>query len=209
MDAVKAQGATEYLVLLAVVLIVALVSVALLGFFPGMASDAQIQQSQAYWQSASPVAVVESGARAYQANGNTFLYMRIRNNAAYPIRVTGVVGADGAKADSFYGQSCADPPGIKSIQTYFYMGPGEEKYFTGYTEAFPGMTCDWQFYVATGASTSLYVGGASSVCRNSSASPGTVDLRSIGFEYIAYIDGQQITKRQIGKDFIIKCREPF
>jgi len=29
------QGATEYLVLLAVVLIVALVSVALLGFFPG------------------------------------------------------------------------------------------------------------------------------------------------------------------------------
>jgi len=42
------QGATEYLVLLAVVLIVALVSVALLGFFPGMASDAQITQSQIY-----------------------------------------------------------------------------------------------------------------------------------------------------------------
>ena len=37
----KAQGATEYLVLLAVVLIVALVSVALLGFFPGMAGDIQ------------------------------------------------------------------------------------------------------------------------------------------------------------------------
>jgi len=44
----RAQGATEYLVLLAVVLIVALVSVALLGFFPGMASDAQITQSQIY-----------------------------------------------------------------------------------------------------------------------------------------------------------------
>ena len=40
------QGATEYLVLLAVVLIVALVSVALLGFFPGMASDAQATQSK-------------------------------------------------------------------------------------------------------------------------------------------------------------------
>jgi hypothetical protein len=49
------QGATEYLVLPAVVLIVALVSVALLGFFPGMASDAQITQSQAYWQSAQPI----------------------------------------------------------------------------------------------------------------------------------------------------------
>jgi hypothetical protein len=43
----KAQGAAEYLVLLAVVLIVALVSVALLGFFPGMASDAQTAQSRA------------------------------------------------------------------------------------------------------------------------------------------------------------------
>ena len=44
----KAQGATEYLVLLAVVLIVALVSVALLGFFPGMASDAKLTQSETY-----------------------------------------------------------------------------------------------------------------------------------------------------------------
>jgi hypothetical protein len=52
------QGATEYLVLLAVVLIVALVSVALLGFFPGMSSDAKITQSQAYWSGqASPFRV--------------------------------------------------------------------------------------------------------------------------------------------------------
>jgi hypothetical protein len=36
-------------VLLAVVLIIALVSVALLGFFPGMSEDAKITQSQAYW----------------------------------------------------------------------------------------------------------------------------------------------------------------
>ena len=59
---IKAQGAVEYLVLLAVVLIIALVSVALLGFFPGMASDAQITQSQIYWQSASPIAITESSA---------------------------------------------------------------------------------------------------------------------------------------------------
>ena len=69
MDAMKAQGATEYLVLLAVVLIVALVSVALLGFFPGMASDAQITQSQMYWKSATPVAIVENAARTTIGNG--------------------------------------------------------------------------------------------------------------------------------------------
>ena len=75
----KGQGATEYLVLLAVVLIVALVSVALLGFFPGMASDAQITQSKMYWSSASPISIVESGARAYSLGGDTYLYLRLRN----------------------------------------------------------------------------------------------------------------------------------
>ena len=56
----RGQGATEYLVLLAVVLIVALVSVALLGFFPGMAMDSRLAQSKMYWSSASPVAIVEA-----------------------------------------------------------------------------------------------------------------------------------------------------
>ncbi len=55
----KGQGATEYLVLLAVVLIIALVSIALLGFFPGLASDAKITQSSSYWRSASPFALLE------------------------------------------------------------------------------------------------------------------------------------------------------
>jgi len=204
----KGQGATEYLVLLAVVLIVALVSVALLGFFPGMASDSQIAQSQAYWQSASPVSIIESGARAYTLSGATFLYMRIRNTGAYPLRLTGVVGADGGKATTFYGQSCAGAPGTKNIQDYFYLAPGEEKYFTGYSGAFSGAACDWQFYGTTGASGGSSVGGASSACQNSSASPGMLDFKSFGFEYIAYIEGQQITKRQVGRDFIIKCRDP-
>jgi len=58
----RGQGATEYLVLLAVVLIVALVSVALLGFFPGMASDARITQSQSYWRGqAKPFAIMDAG----------------------------------------------------------------------------------------------------------------------------------------------------
>ena len=57
----RGQGATEYLVLLAVVLIVALVSVALLGFFPGMASDARITQSQSYWRGqAQPFAIQDA-----------------------------------------------------------------------------------------------------------------------------------------------------
>jgi len=35
-----------------------------------------------------------------------------------------------------------------------------------------------------------------------------LDYNAFGFEYIEYIDGQQITKRQMGKDLIIKCLPP-
>jgi len=61
---VRAQGATEYLVLLAVVLIVALVSVALLGFFPGMAADAKMSESSGYWRAARPFAILDSTINA-------------------------------------------------------------------------------------------------------------------------------------------------
>jgi len=61
----KGQGATEYLVLLAVVLIVAMVAIALLGFFPGLAGDAKMAQSDAYWRgTARPFAVLEHSLRA-------------------------------------------------------------------------------------------------------------------------------------------------
>jgi hypothetical protein len=59
----KGQGATEYLVLLAVVLIIALVSIALLGFFPGLAGDARRTQSDSYWRGdARPFAIMEHSA---------------------------------------------------------------------------------------------------------------------------------------------------
>jgi len=55
----KGQGATEYLVLLAVVLMIALVSIALLGFFPGLAGDAKATQSASYWKSARPFGILD------------------------------------------------------------------------------------------------------------------------------------------------------
>ena len=200
------QGATEYLVLLAVVLIVALVSVALLGFFPGMASDAQMTQSRAYWQSAQPISIMENGAKL-SSGGDTYLYLRLRNTGAYPIRLTGVVGADSLKATQFYGTNCGVPSSSSwNISDYFYFGPGEEKYFA--ISGFFGTACDWQLLARTGSSTGYWIGGASSLCQNSTTSPGTVDYKTLGFEYIEYVDGQQITKRQIGKEWMVKCLPP-
>ena len=208
----KAQGATEYLVLLAVVLIVALVSVALLGFFPGMASDAQLTQSRTYWQSASPISIVEVGAGLERASGVTYPYLRIRNSGAYPVRITGLIGADSGKATLFTAWTGAGCNPVSSgsafnISDYFYLAPGEENYLA-WSGIAPGISCDRYYTYRATASTGSTVGGATSLCQNSSSNPGTLVVPSFGFEYIEYIDGQQITKRQIGKPLMVKCSPP-
>lgn len=92
-----------------------------------------------------------------------------------------------------------------NISDYFYLGPGEEKYF-----AWAVGGCDWELGATTGAGSNYFwVGGASSLCQNSSAAPGTLDYKTLTFEYIEYLgNNQQITKRQTGKEFIVKCWPP-
>jgi len=199
------QGATEYLVLLAIVLIVALVSVALLGFFPGTASDAQITQSQAYWQGASPIAILESAARYDTNTGFIRPYMRIRNTGAYPIRITAIIGGDGGRATHIFASGCSfGAGGYFNISDHYYLAPGEEKYFSRNTVF--STPCNQHFYPNTIPSTGSTLGGALSICQNFTTSPGVLDYKSIGFEYIEYLDSnQQLTKRQIGKDWIVKC----
>ncbi len=91
-----------------------------------------------------------------------------------------------------------------NISDYYYMAPGEGKYF----DIHYGLPCRWFVYATTSSSGDYTVGGALSVCQNSTSSPGVLDYKSFGFEYIEYIDNQQITKRQIGKELVIKCLEP-
>lgn len=84
----KGQGATEYLVLLAVVLIIALVSIALLGFFPGLAIDARITQSNLYWRGeARPFAITDYSFSSTSGNGTLILQ---NNDAAGAIRIDNV-----------------------------------------------------------------------------------------------------------------------
>ena len=56
----KGQGSTEYLMVFGAVLLIALIAVVMLGFFPSLATDAQIAASSQYWRSeARPFAIVE------------------------------------------------------------------------------------------------------------------------------------------------------
>jgi len=80
---IRGQGAIEYLVLLAVVLIVAMVALSLLGYFPSLSSEVQRAQSESYWGgSATPIRVEKSFLSSeFMSNGSTQsnLTMLIRN----------------------------------------------------------------------------------------------------------------------------------
>jgi hypothetical protein len=213
----KAQGSTEYLVLLAVVLIIALVSLALLSFFPGTSLDAKLTQSKMYWSSASPIAIVDWSARVASSTGNNVPYLRIKNTGVYPIRITGIIGADGGKTTVFWTNLvnpaiCPGPTGsyrFTNISDYYYLAPGEEKYFGWTGSQLGGIPCEYQIGFtksSSGSPYAIYVGGATSVCENSTTNPGIVEYKTFGFEYIEYVEGKEIVKKQIGSvPLMIKC----
>jgi len=105
------QGATEYLVLLAVVLIVALVSVALLGSFTGTVGDAQMSQSQIYWRTMQPIGVEDviatnnEGTYSSWGSGYGTVIITLRNNGAYPVELLAVTGAQRSIIDIAAGLS--------------------------------------------------------------------------------------------------------
>jgi hypothetical protein len=209
----RGQGSTEYLVLLAVVLIIGLVALALLSFFPGTSLDAKLTQSKMYWSSASPIAIVDWGAITFPYSP-TFPYLRIKNTGVYPIRITGIIGGDGGKATKFFVYN--NPPSCNPsssashyISDYYYLAPGEEKYFGVTYSQLWGIPCEYQIKFVKSSSGGIYVGGASSVCEASNTNPGIVEFKTFGFEYIEYVEGKEITKTQIGSvPLMIKCVPP-
>jgi hypothetical protein len=163
-----------------------------------------------YWHSASPIAVSDVAARYISAVGYTTPYLRLKNTGIYPIRITRLLGGN-ETLSQFYGYTsaaCGIPGnGYYNISDYFYLAPDEEQYFN-YGTGYVAGACS-RLVALRGGTTAAYVlGGASSSCQNSSASPGVLDYGSFGFEYVEYIEGQQVTKRLIGKDFIVKCLPP-
>ena len=79
-DKRRGQGASEYLIILAVVLIVALVAIALLGAFPSFGGDARMSETRQYWSSTQPFAIID-----WQQMGST-MTLTMKNMA--PERLT-------------------------------------------------------------------------------------------------------------------------
>ncbi len=80
----KAQGTTEYLIILAVIIVIALVVVGVMGWVPGLSGGITEQQSRAYWQSTAPFAIKE-----YKISGTT-ASLEVQNVSANKLTLTDV-----------------------------------------------------------------------------------------------------------------------
>lgn len=78
----KGQGSTEYLVILAVVLVVALIVIGLLGQFTGFGSAGLEQQSKAYWQGTSPFSILNAKVT------NTSVQLEVMNKLSQKLTLT-------------------------------------------------------------------------------------------------------------------------
>ena len=83
----KAQTATEYMLILAIVIIIALIVAGILGQFPVMGGSARNRGSSAYWKSAEIGIVSHSISTSNTTEG---VYLEIQNNQPNNIRVTNV-----------------------------------------------------------------------------------------------------------------------
>ncbi|MEW6749330.1 MAG: class III signal peptide-containing protein [Candidatus Micrarchaeota archaeon] len=103
----KGQVSTEYLVILAVVLVIALVVVYLVGGFSGLGAGSVETQSKNYWGATAPFAI-----KAFKASG-TALDLEIQNNDLDRLVITGI-SVDGA---SIYSGNTSFTSGEAKIMT--------------------------------------------------------------------------------------------
>ena len=84
----KGQGATEYLVRLGAVLLVALVIVSLLGWFPALGGSTREQQSKSYWQGSTPFSIT-----SFKLTNNT-ISLSVASRVSDRLSLTSVDFAD-------------------------------------------------------------------------------------------------------------------
>lgn len=88
MNSRKAQTATEYLIILAVVIILALIVVGALGGIPGIGRGTKSKTTQSYWETQ------EVGITSYSIKQNDMVRLVLRNNQKYAITVLNVSLSD-------------------------------------------------------------------------------------------------------------------
>jgi hypothetical protein len=88
-QSIKAQGSTEYLVIFAAILVVGLVVAGLLSDTIKISGDVKKMQDQIFWQSRSPIAILDGKAKIGIHNNDhtTEVYLVLKNTGKYPIEL--------------------------------------------------------------------------------------------------------------------------
>jgi hypothetical protein len=153
-----------------------------------------------YWKSSSPIAVIDASAKYYSDGGGSLscINIFIRNTGAYAITLSRIQGGN-TSITRYIDYVTGETHNLNELR----LAPGEEMCFSG--------TCGscrnhgvWISTPTSYVSHQAVLAGATTICNNGST--GQLLVKNFGFEYIAYVEGQPVTKRQIGsKDFIVKC----
>ena len=89
-----AQGATEYLILLGAVLVIALIAIGILNMIPNSSADIRSSVSDSYWSASTPFTIYR-----HSMTTDGLLTMTVFNRGAKPLTLQGVqVSGDGASS---------------------------------------------------------------------------------------------------------------
>jgi hypothetical protein len=215
----KGQGATEYLVLLAVVLVIALIVLSLVGGTGGGAGDASITQNQIYWSSSSPIAITQMAMYKDlstwnwwpQASSLNVPYFILKNNGANAVRLRAFM----TEQNNVYNGGNPDWNTITTAYTTTNTGgdypltniviqPGEEICIG------PLYNCPYSIYMAQpetsyGLRWSYYALEAlDSPCSRIDGS-GTAGASAFGIQYDEIVGAYSITKMQGMHSLSTKC----
>jgi hypothetical protein len=212
----KGQTSTEYLVLLAVVLLIAVVGVVLLGDVLGTGIDARLSSSKAYWASASPLAITDASIWRLSiglgiSNKTHYPTIKIKNTGHETVYLRGFISnkptwSSGPGLFTYYDFYYIN--GSSTVRKNFYdnpvpIGPGQTICFGP-----PATGCKYAIVLKPlgGTSDSLYgPEGLSSICRDDNTGVATID--QFGFEYFTIgEDGAPVAKSFVGKaPLILPC----
>jgi len=93
----KGQAATEYLIILAVVVIIALIVIGVMGGFPGMTKGISERDSAAYWAGADVGLIRYNIVKSGSSAASTLVF---RNNKNFQVRVDNI-SFDGTNLTGF------------------------------------------------------------------------------------------------------------
>jgi len=202
----RGQGATEYLVMLGIALIVAFVVVSLINFYPGTVSDNQITENQIYWRNAKPLAVSNVIAYPGQAGSWSYIAMTVKNTGDYPVTLTKIVGKNRSGVERF-AREYFNADGIGSPLSTIVLNPGKavcfgKRYGAGITSG----NCPQRNVqaVTDGSGPFAMLFGGVDACKSDGT--GIAKVVDFGFEYNETIGGNKITKRQVGPLLLARCQ---